>query len=289
MTQSTVEAGAASIPALRWHVKRAARRGVGLVGTMAVRRRSLRVLTYHRIESHQRDPFSVPPSAFAAQMASLAASGRLVDLDRVLTRLDGSADDPPDGLVVTIDDLESSVVDNGLPALVDHGVPAVAFPIVSMIDRPGFVTSSQLHEMADAGIEIGSHTMTHRRLARLQSADAAAELVDSKARLEDILGRPVRALAYPFGTKSAVAPWLGELVAEAGYAVAFTSLHGTVQADTDPWFVPRVKVESGDSDRLFARLIDGGLDPWRLVDEGLGFLQRPQQGSEGTAHTPAAG
>ena len=285
MTQSTVEAGATSIPQLRWHIKRVARRGVGMVGAVAVRRRSLRVLTYHRIEAHPRDPFSVPPAAFARQMAAVAASGRAVDLDRLLERLGAPDDDRSDGLLVTIDDLESSVVANGLPTLIEHGVPAVAFPIVSMIDQPGFVTSAQLREFADAGVEIGSHTMTHRRLARLEPSEARAELVDSRARLEDLLGRRVRALAYPFGTKAAIAAWLSDVVDDAGYEVAFTSLHGTVQTGADARFLPRVKVESGDSDRLFHRLIDGALDPWRLVDEGLGFLQRPQQGSEGLVET----
>lgn len=277
-----VDSGATSVPALRWHVKWAARRGVGMVGAVGSRRAEARVLTYHRIESHPRDPFSVSPAAFERQMAKLSRSGRVVGLDALAGALEATLIDPPNPIVVTIDDLERSVHDNGLQVLTEHRIPAVVFPIVGMIDRPGFVTSGQLCEMAASGVEVGSHTMTHRRLSRLDPADALAELRDSRARLEDMVGRPVRALAYPFGTKGAVAPWLGDVVAEAGYTFAFTSLHGPVRATSDPMFLPRVKVESGDSDRLFGRLVDGALDPWRLVDEGLGFLQRPQRGSEGS-------
>lgn len=276
----SVEAGGASIAPVRWHVKRAARRGVGLVGTVAARRTAARVLTYHRIEAHHRDPFSVPADVFGRHMSTLARSGRLIGLDDLAGVVDGDTA-PRDGLCVTIDDLELSVFTEGFPALVEHRVPAVAFPIVAMLDQPGFVTTKQLREMADAGVEVGSHTMTHRRLGRLEPSDALAELVDSRKRLEDLVGRPVRALAYPFGTKGALAPWLGAVVAEAGYRLAFTSLHGPVRPGLDPMYLPRVKVESGDSDRLFGRLIDGALDPWRVVDEGLGFLQRPQPGSEG--------
>ena len=276
-----VEAGGVSVTPARWHLKRVARRGIGLVGAAANRRAAARVLTYHRIEQHSRDPFSVPPHVFAVQMAALRRSGRLTGLDGLAAVLNDEPDASRDALCVTIDDLERSVFTNGLPALVEHGVPAVAFPIVAMIGQPGFVTAAQVREMADAGVEIGSHTMTHRRLGRLEPAVVLAELRESRMRLEDLLGQRVRALAYPFGTKAAIAPWLDDLVEEAGYAFAFTSLHGAVRPGADRMRLPRVKVESGDSERLFGRLLDGALDPWRLVDEGLGFLQRPQDGSEG--------
>lgn len=284
---TAVRSGAASIPVSRWAAKWMARRGIGAVGTVVARRPAPRVLTYHRIEAHPHDPFSVAPAAFDEQMARLAASGRLMDLDGLGRLLLGDDGARPDGLLVTIDDVESSVVDHGLGSLAAHGIPAVAFPIAAMVDRPGFASGSQLRELVAAGVQIGSHTMTHRRLGRLDPQVALMELADSRAMLEDIIGRPVRALAYPFGTKDAIAPWLGPLVAQAGYSVAFTSLHGPVTTAADPMFVPRVKVEGGDSVGLFDRLIDGALDPWRLVDEGLGFLQRPPSGAEGGPSTAA--
>lgn len=296
MTETpTVDSGGTTIPVSRWVAKWAARRGIGAIGTvgaMVARRPATRVLTYHRILDHHHDPFAVSPSAFDEQMARLAASGRLIDLDGLEDHLAGTdavaatGPGPRDGLLVTIDDIETSVIEYGLTSLVAHGVPAIAFPIAGMVDRPGFATSSQLRELVDAGVEIGSHTITHRRMGRLDPQVALMELVDSRAILEDIIGRPVRALAYPFGTKGAIAPWLGPLAAEAGYSVAFSSLHGPVTADVDPMFVPRVKVEGGDSPALFGRLIDGALDPWRVVDEGLGFLQRPPSGAEGHAPAP---
>ena len=53
--------------------------------------------------------------------------------------------------------------------------------------------------IADAGMEIGSHTCTHPDLRGLDDAALSRELVDSKAAVEAVTGRQCRTLAYPYG------------------------------------------------------------------------------------------
>jgi peptidoglycan/xylan/chitin deacetylase (PgdA/CDA1 family) len=66
------------------------------------------------------------------------------------------------------------------------------------LSRP--IVKTQMIEMARDGIDFGSHTVTHPNLA-LESTDVIErELRDSRAYLEHLLERPVRSLAYPFGT-----------------------------------------------------------------------------------------
>jgi peptidoglycan/xylan/chitin deacetylase (PgdA/CDA1 family) len=66
------------------------------------------------------------------------------------------------------------------------------------LSRP--IIKAQMLEMARDGIDFGSHTVSHPNLA-LESTDVIErELRDSKAYLERLLERPVRSLAYPFGT-----------------------------------------------------------------------------------------
>jgi hypothetical protein len=65
------------------------------------------------------------------------------------------------------------------------------------------MTRAQLRELADDGHEVGSHTITHPDLAKLDDAALTRELQESKTLLEQIAGRPVTGIAYPFGSYDA--------------------------------------------------------------------------------------
>ena len=61
------------------------------------------------------------------------------------------------------------------------------------------LSSAQVAELADSGIEIGAHTVSHPILASVDDARAREEIEDSKAALERIIGREVTSFAYPNG------------------------------------------------------------------------------------------
>ncbi len=84
---------------------------------------------------------------------------------------------------------------------------------------------------ADPLATVGSHTRTHRVLRALPDAQARAEIFESRARLERELGRPVRHLAYPFGSPSECGPREFALAREAGYGTAVTTRRGNVFAE----------------------------------------------------------
>jgi peptidoglycan/xylan/chitin deacetylase (PgdA/CDA1 family) len=54
-------------------------------------------------------------------------------------------------------------------------------------------------EIAELGHEIGSHTCTHKDLRQLQSSNLIYELKTSKNFLEDVTGREILGIAYPWG------------------------------------------------------------------------------------------
>lgn len=89
-------------------------------------------------------------------------------------------------------------------------------------DRPEFMTWPQLRQMHSAGMDIGSHTHTHRILSRLSPEEQRRELQTSKAIIEDELSTPVNALAYPVGASFAFTPETCRLASEVGYSLAFT-------------------------------------------------------------------
>ncbi|MFH0794036.1 MAG: polysaccharide deacetylase family protein, partial [bacterium] len=86
---------------------------------------------------------------------------------------------------------------------------------------------------------IGSHTVTHRLLARLPSEEARNELSKSRAALEDIIGAPIRWLCYPRGNLSHA---VAKMAAEEGYVGACSAIRGNRPRARQLYWLPRVMV-----------------------------------------------
>jgi peptidoglycan/xylan/chitin deacetylase (PgdA/CDA1 family) len=185
------------------------------------------ILMYHGVADVAEDPYQlcVSPGRFAEQMAWLkrrglrgVGVGTLVDAMRM-----GRARN----LVgITFDDGYSSVLEMALPELKRHGFGASVFVISGRLggtndwdEGPVFplMSAPQVRELAGAGIEIGSHSSTHVRLAGLTGGQLADEISASRASLAELLGVPVRGFAYPYGSMDAAAR---QAVRDAGYDYA---------------------------------------------------------------------
>ena len=64
------------------------------------------------------------------------------------------------------------------------------------------LTWDQIKEMAENDISFGAHTVNHPVLSRIPLNKAEYEIVESKKRIEENIGKPVTSFAYPFGKKS---------------------------------------------------------------------------------------
>ena len=102
------------------------------------------------------------------------------------------------------------------------------------------MTWDQLRAMADAGMAIGSHTLTHRVLASLNEEDQRREIFTSKIRLEKELGREMRSFAYPLGGPDHINEDSIRLAREAGYRIAYTFSTGAASRINDPWSIRRI-------------------------------------------------
>ena len=110
--------------------------------------------------------------------------------------------------------------------------------------REDLLDAEALRRVAEAGMEVGSHSASHADLSRpLDEGALAAEVKASKADLEAALGRPVETFCYPYGRSSAAAR---AAVRRAGYlgAVSIHDHPGAVPGD--PWAVPRMIVRPGE-------------------------------------------
>ena len=118
------------------------------------------------------------------------------------------------------------------------------------------LTADMLRTLMRNNIEIGGHTVNHPILTRIDDATARREIVDNKADLEQIIGRPVRLFAYPNGRPPTdfdarhVA-----MVEAAGYDAAFTTVGCAATAGNSPFEFPRRRPWDTTPLRFAARLL----------------------------------
>jgi peptidoglycan/xylan/chitin deacetylase (PgdA/CDA1 family) len=98
-------------------------------------------------------------------------------------------------------------------------------------------------------IEIGAHTVTHPALSALPVVSQRKEIVESKVRLEEMLGQRVDSFAYPNGSLSTETVGI---VREAGFACACSSFVDLVGPSADLFQLPRAQVMDWDGEK-FAR------------------------------------
>ncbi len=121
-----------------------------------------------------------------------------------------------DGLVRTVRD--------ALPLLLERGLRCSVFIPTGLMGQPHpdisgelIVSPDEVRELAAAGVEVGAHSVDHVRLSSLSYEEALEQMRRSRATLEDLLGRPVTVMAYPFGAFNARTM---RAAGEAGYEVA---------------------------------------------------------------------
>lgn len=235
------------------------------------------VLMYHVIDTPRTEAerqWCCEPARFREQMRWLRESGRQpIGMDRLAAWLGGRADLPRNAVCVTFDDGTRCLRDHALPILREFDVPATAYVVAGLLGRDNdwlqaegwsrrpLLDAHDLHALRAMGIEIGSHSMTHADLSRGTTDANRHEIVDSRSRLEDVLGAAVTHFAYPFGRVRRDAY---ERVREAGYETAVTVADGTVRRGDDPLLLHRVEVYHWDDLDRFARKVR-----WSAADPGF--------------------
>lgn len=215
------------------------------------------ILLYHALDSPS-EPAGVSSAAdrsvvvhaeqFAGQLRSLVEMGRqVVSLDDLLTP--SPAVPPSAPVVLTFDDGHRSNWSLALPRLLEAGAAATFYVVAGFVDRlPDYLTSSQLRELAAAGMSIGSHGMSHRFLPQLGPKEVHGELADSRAGLEDLLGRPVLDFALPGGhfNRRVI-----EAIRGCGYRSVATCKVDVHRPGDDPFRLPRLEIRRGLSPEGF--------------------------------------
>lgn len=221
------------------------------------------VLCYHGVSASWPAGTSVLPGDLEAQLERFLAAGY-----RGATLADALTDPPAERtLVVTFDDAHRSVGELAAPVMDRLGLPGTVFVPTDYAggDEPmgweGYdewlgteheeellcMGWDRLRELAAAGWEIGSHTCSHPRLSRIDDAEVARELGESKRVCEERMGTACVSLAYPYSDYDRRAV---RAAAEAGYRLAVTVPRRPTPPLPLEW--PRVVVAHGESPRRIA-------------------------------------
>ena len=225
------------------------RGGVSLRGYQAVP-----VLSYHKFARNNSDNMTVSERSFEEQMRFLKKNGyHVVSLDEFFDFRDFRAQIPKKSVVITIDDGWRSTYDIAFPILKKYGYTATLFVYTDFILKTNKTLDwALLTEMSNNGIDIQSHTKTHRSLNWSDEQESFREYFDSVRKeltesaeiIKKRLNKDVTYLAYPYGDTN---PLVIALLVKLGYKGALTVNRGSNPFFTDNYRINRSMIY-GDFD-----------------------------------------
>jgi hypothetical protein len=125
---------------------------------------------------------------------------------------------------ISFDDGLVQTAREAIPMLLERGLRCSMFIATGLmgkrhpdLDEEMIVSREEVVELAQAGVEIGAHTVDHVELNDLPFEQALDQLRRSRATLEDLLGKEVTSMAYPYGKPKGQTPLAAE---RAGYEIA---------------------------------------------------------------------
>jgi peptidoglycan/xylan/chitin deacetylase (PgdA/CDA1 family) len=187
----------------------------------------------------------VSPAALKAQVAALAKAGfNAVTLDAVLDGWAGKDTLPPHPIVLSFDDGYLSQGQEAGAILRAVGWSGVLNLALHNLDTPGGLTTSRVKAMIADGWEIDAHSLTHPDLTTLDAVALRREVAGSRKAIHERFGVGVNAFCYPAGRYDAN---VKAAVNAAGYRAATTERPGAARPSDDPYALPRIRVDRGDS------------------------------------------
>ena len=193
-------------------------------------------------------PYVLDPRIFRRQMESIVAAG----LPSLTVEQWCASSRPPRAVILTFDDGHVSNYKNALPILLEYRLKATFFITAGFIGNNPMMDWRQIRALHAAGMEIGSHTLTHRPPSTLDDEALRRELTESRRILEDGLGSVVNSVSSPTGFFN---PRMRDLAQQAGYRALCIGRVGLAADDGDMFLLNRVAVKRPMNERQFRSLL----------------------------------
>jgi peptidoglycan/xylan/chitin deacetylase (PgdA/CDA1 family) len=213
------------------------------------------ILLYHRIADDSSGNFyTVSLENFRNQMEALRDWGYTsITPTYLATVLVKGGELPPRPVVITFDDGYKEVYQNAFPIMRELGFVGTNYLDVHCLGLKYCVSVEQLQQMADAGWELGSHSMSHTDLTTDHSI-ADYEIHQSKLALEEAVQEEVSTFAYPFGKTD---EFISNKVRNYGYVAGMGVGLGVDHDLTSLYNLSRIEIQPDYDLRKFASLL-----PW---------------------------
>jgi peptidoglycan/xylan/chitin deacetylase (PgdA/CDA1 family) len=216
---------------------------------------SIKVLAYHRIVKddhiHPRlRTFATNVEVFRSHLRILERGGFTAitfrDYDLYLR---GELNLPQKPVIISFDDGYRDTHEVAYPILREYGMTATVFVVAAPTSMVNYwdpcdtyvaaplMSQSQILELHQGGIEIGSHSLTHARLTEVPREQAWDEITRSRMLLEILLNSPVRSFCYPYGL---VNRFVRDVVQQAGYTVGVGVYSGPPRFGQDHFNIRRI-------------------------------------------------
>ncbi|GGA68061.1 deacetylase [Flavobacterium palustre] len=211
-------------------------------------RKEVPILCYHNIKDfsdsagEMTKTYTVKPANFAEQMKALADAGYQSILpDQLYDYLVHNKPLPEKPVMITFDDTRGEQYSIGAAEMKKYNFKGVFFVMTVSINRPNYLSATEIKALSDSGHTIAAHTWDHHMVTKYTGEDWETQLVKPKAKLEATTGKPINYFAYPFGL------WNKEAIPEikkSGYKMAF--ILSTKRDSIDPLYTVRRMIVSGN-------------------------------------------
>lgn len=231
------------------------------------------VLMYHRIASTQEDigvhGTYIAKEKFIKHLQYLKSRGyqSVTFADLANNKYKERFNKGNKWVIITFDDGYEDNYTTAFPLLKEYGFKAVIFLLsdatynawdVNNKDRPekrfNLMSPEQIQEMMDYGIEFGVHTKDHPHLSQIPLEQARAQIMESKAILEQRFNKKFISFAYPYGDLNEE---VKALVKESEISFAVSTFSGDLVFDSDLLQIRRIGIFPGNSMLTFVRKVSG--------------------------------
>lgn len=219
-----------------------------------------RILCYHAVGQPEFGVNDVPPDRFRRQIELALELGYRFVTPAEIAATGGQ----PRDLAVSFDDALKSVRTQADPILREHNIPYSVFAVTEWSDhvhdwsKTGVLGWSELKEMIADGVEVGSHSATHRDFGEIDLPRMQNEFTRSRERFAEMLGFAPDIFAIPFGQSK---NW-NDVADKAARDTGYTTIYAQAEETRPPGTVARTFVTRFDDDRIFRASLRGAYDRW---------------------------
>ena len=249
---------------------------------LATKNEHIPILMYHSIsnEDEQRvHPYyktNTTPAIFDEHMSFLYNNNyKVINLNDALKHLHSNSKLKEKYIVITFDDGYRDFYECAFPILNKYNFSATVFLTTDYIGKNELFKGkkclnwNEVIELQKKNIIFGSHTMTHPLLVSLTNKDIEYELSQSKAVIEDNIGKLVESFSYPYAFPERNIIFIQNLrniLLKYGYRNSVSTIIGTAGSNADHFFLKRIPANSDDDENFFKAKLEGAYN----------WLHRPQ-------------